>query len=405
MTKDPIASNISVDLLRGLSNPHSLYNQWREKHPVFKFSGEPMNWWAVCRYEDVVFALKHPDLFSSNAIKSLFQHEWLDKKDHKDLGFTVQDPPDHTKNRQVVSEEFSKYRIAELENIIRETVQPFLAKLSPQKEIEFLDEFAYPYFANITDQMLGTENSMGLEELRLQPSVCEKGMVSNPSPEVMEEIKVGIQKNDCYIQSFINKRLENPSNDIISKLLAAKIDGEKLTDDKISNTIQLFLTAAAIGPIHGLSHCIIQLSRRPEIFKLLKEDLDLIPKFIEESLRFASGSTTAIRETREDVTLSGVTIPKGENVLLFLASANRDPSIFTDPDEFDMFRDNIHKHIAFGHGPHICIGNHLTRSTFHVVLEGIIRKFDGVSCPPDEELKWNTSWLIHSVDKLPVRFY
>jgi len=399
---NPIGPNIHLGPLKHLSNPYPIYKLWREQHPVFQL--ESNGFWAVCKYDDVCFALKYPDLFSSTAVKDLFQPEWLDKKYWRNLFFLIEDPPEHTAHRMLVSKEFAKETIELLVPFMRRTTKGLLNKIIPHQKIEFIQDFAYPCIGNLIDHIVGTEDSLSLKEVQLQPKINEKNLSREPDPDHIVEIERNIQNKIDYFNSLIQKRREKPEKDLISKLISAEVDGVPLTDDMISNAVELLLLAGTHGPVHSLSHVMIQMSRRPDLFKRLQIDPHLIPAFIEESLRYSSVAPMVFRRTKQAVTLSGVTIPEGEMVMLFLASANRDPDIFSDPDDFDIGRSNIHKHIAFGYGPHQCLGAHLTRVKIRVVLECILKNFNGISCPDDDQMEWN-SWMVNSVNALPMSFY
>ena len=399
---DPIRSGIHIGLLKHLSNPYPVYKLWREQHPVFQL--EPKGFWAVCRYDNICFALKHPELFSSTAVKDLFQPEWLDKQYWRNLFFLIEDPPEHTAHRMLVSKEFAAESVELLAPFMRKHTKALLAKISPHQEIEFIQDFAYPCIGNLIDHIVGTEDSLSLKEVQLQPEINEQNLSSKPDPQTIEEIQQNILNKIDYFKALIQKRRLRPKEDLISKLISVEVDGVPLSDDMISNAVELLLLAGTHGPVHSLSHVLIQLSRRPDLFNILQRKPHIIPAFIEESLRFSSVAPMVFRRTKEAVTLSGVTIPAGETILLFLASANRDPDIFPDPDNFDISRPNIHKHVAFGYGPHQCLGAHLTRVKLRVVLECILKKFDGISCPADDQLEWN-SWMVNSVNALPISFY
>ena len=334
----------------------------------------------------------------------MFQPEWLDKKYWRNLFFLVEDPPEHTGHRMLVSKAFAAEAVELLVPFMQKEIHARLTKISPHQEIEFIQDFAYPCIGNLIDHIIGTEDSLRLKEVQLQPEINEKNLSAKPDPQVIEDIQVSILNKINYFTDLIQKRRTRPKEDLISKLISSEVNGASLSDDMISNAGELLLLAGTHGPVHSLSHVMIQLAQRPDLFKGLKSDPHLIPAYIEESLRFSSVAPMVFRRTTEAVTLSGITIPEGETILLFLASANRDPDIFPNPDNFDISRPNIHKHVAFGYGPHQCLGAHLTRVKLRVVLECILHKFNGISCPTDDQLEWN-SWMVNSVNALPVSFY
>ncbi len=399
----PERSAIHIDILTGEANPYPFYKLWRMNNPVFQF--EPDGLWAVCRYDDVKYALTNPGIFSSEANKDYFQTKWLDRRYWKDLGFLSMDPPEHTRYRRLISKDFAYEAVKLLVPFMKETVRSLISNIPPHQETEFLGEFACPCAGNLIDHILGTENGLILKNLQTQPQLDNVHDLLKPDPRLIKEQEHAAQQEIDYLMSFIEKRRLKPEDDLISKLLSVELDGKKLTDTMICNIMSLFLLAGTNALSHLLCHMIIFLSRRPDIFQALKKDSSEIPAFIEELLRFSSPAPTVIRRTTEGVILSGVTIPKGKNVLLFIASANRDPSIFPKPDEFDITRPNINKHLSFGFGPHKCLGAYLTRLKVRIILECILDKFNGVTCPGDDQLDWNNSFMMNSVEKLPLSFF
>jgi len=398
-----IRPGVHIDILNNISNPYPIYNSWREEHPVFQLEANGV--WAVCKYEDVKLALKRHDIFSSVGTQELLQPDWLEERYRRDFSFLVQDAPEHMKHRKLVSKEFAMSAVELFKPFIAKAAHSLISKMSPHQEIEFLEDIASPFSSSIIDHIIGTENSCKLIGVRKYPQQISQNIFLKPDPKYIEDLQNSTLNVNQYFSALIQKRRAEPRDDIISKLLSAKIDGEIITDDMISNLAGTLLLGGTNALIHFLCQAMIQLSRCPELYHSLQKKPELIPNFIGELLRFSSVSPTVIRKTKEEVTLSGVIIPKGEIVLLFLASANHDPSVFPDPDDFIMNRVNIHEHLAFGFGAHQCLGRHLLRIEVQIILECIFNSFDGVSCPDDDLLEWNNSWIMNSLEKLPVRFH
>jgi cytochrome P450 len=153
-----------------------------------------------------------------------------------------------------------------------------------------------------------------------------------------------------------------------------------------------------------LSHSIIFLSKNPEILKELSTTPDRIPTFIEEILRFFPTTLTLLRQTTQDVVIAGVNIPKAALVLPLLASANRDPAHFSDPDIFSLDRKRPKSHFSFGHGIHTCIGAPLARLEMRIALEVLVENFTQIQCPPDKDLLWIDSFFVRGVTALPTTF-
>ncbi|MBL4803048.1 MAG: cytochrome P450 [Emcibacter sp.] len=399
---DSIRPGVHIDILTNIPNPYRIYKSWREEHPVFQL--EPHGFWAVCGYADVKFASRRHDIFSSVGVKIVMQPEWLEESYWRDFSFLVQDAPDHMKSRKLVNKEFGLKAVKLFIPFIEKAAHSLISEISPDQEIEFLEGVAAPFSSGLIDHIIGTENSQKLSDIQEYSERNKQNILSKPDGEYIENLQNSVLNINQYFDNLIQKRRANPKDDLISKLLSTKLEGEKLTDDMVSNLVELLLLAGTNTLSHFLCHGMIQLSRSPDLFYKLKKKPELIPDFIEELLRHSTIGPISLRKTTEAVILSGVTIPKGEIVLLFLASANRDATIFPDPDDFIMKRANIHEHLAFGIGAHQCLGRHLLRLEAKIIVECILKSFNGISCPEEDQLEWNNSWIMNSIEKLPVRF-
>ena len=182
------------------------------------------------------------------------------------------------------------------------------------------------------------------------------------------------------------------------------MDNKKLSDKELFGIMSLIILAGFSTTVQMLNNGIILLSRRPELVAQLVKSPDLIPAFIEELLRFSPAGAGTLRITTESVVLANITIPKGEMVMAVLASANRDPNRFSNPDTFDISRSNAKRHMTFGYGVHNCVGAALARLELKVAFEILLQEFNTFHCPPHDELVWEDSCFIHGVSELPVRF-
>ena len=401
--RDPVRPGIHMSLLENQENPFPIYEKLREHYPVCQL--EPDGHWAVSRYDDVRFALRRPDLFSSSGFKATLQPDWLSAEYRgRDLFILMQDPVDHMKYRPLVSKAFVGQAIDALIPLMRETAQSLVEKIRPNEEIDFLEDFAYPYVHKIIGKITGVEEGQSLEEVRQWMGLIGKVTRTRPDDQYIRALEAALLAQKVHFDAIIRDRRERPRQDLISALVHSKVDGEYLTDHMLRNALDLLLVAGYHTSLQILCHSMIWLSRRPEIRWALAADPHLIPAFVEELLRLESIASAILRQTTDKITLSGVIIPKGATVFLLLAAANRDPSQFPDPGEFKMGRKNIKRHMAFGHGPHTCVGAALARLEVRIALETILAAFDNFSCPADHELCWSKSIMNRSVSELPTVF-
>ena len=390
--------------LKNQPNPLPFYAKLLEPHPVCRV--EPGGLWAVSRYDDVCFAEKRYDRFSASGDMELFHPRWLKLDYVRDLFLGAQDPPVHTKRRALVNPAFAGKAISALKPKIEEMARSLVGNIRPGCPIEFVTEIAYPYVGAASRQMTGLDEEEIPEQLKRWVSLNEDNLCADDDPDerYISSVRQAVLKQNERLCEAIDRRRGRPGPGLISALVHAEMDGQKLDDDVLLNAVEQMLVGGLHPPAQLLCQSIRNLSRRPDLLVLLLDNTDLIPAFVEEVLRYESIGPAQLRRTVDDVTLSGVTIPKGDLVLVFLGAANHDPRQFPNPDSFDIFRPNLKKHLGFGIGPHLCIGAALARLQAAALLEAILQRFTRISCPDDQDLEWNTSWLMRSICALPVTF-
>ena len=402
-----VRPGIHLKSLEDQSNPYPLYAELRERYPVCQLEpNEPGSdgMWVVSRYADVMFALQQPDLFSSTGLEAALQPDWLADDCKRDLFLVTRDPPDHTKYRALVNKAFVPGVIDELAPLMRQTAESLVQSIRPGEQVDFLECFAYPYVGKIIRHIIGTEHDQKLEDLRRWLDLARKVSLSRPDDQYIDAFQTATRAQYDLFRTIIRDRRRAPRGDLVSALVHAEVDGERLDEHDLKNALDLLLEAGFQTSLQMLCHAVIHLSGDGEMRRTLRASPDLVPTFIEELLRLESVGTSVLRTTTQPVTLSGVTIPAGAMVALLLSAANRDPSQFPNPDRLDLSRENVRQHIAFGYGPHICLGLALARLEIKIALNAILEAFDDMDCPKNEDLIWIQSSLVHAVEALPVTF-
>jgi cytochrome P450 len=267
---------------------------------------------------------------------------------------------------------------------------------------DFLGRFAYPYAGRIISTITGIDKYQTVEELRHWSEVTEVINSTQPDERAAAIVQDALLAQNAHFAAVIADRLAAPREDLITGIIDAEIDGRRLDQPQLLNVMNLLIGAGFTTTAHALCNAMILLARRPDIAMALRRDLAGIPAFLEELLRYSGPSQRLLRTTTQPVELSGHTIPAGATVLLALASANRDGQRFPRPDDFDMARPNIREHLAFGGGPHVCIGAALARQEIRVALEAILAAFDTIVCPAPAELTWIDSLVTLTVRELPL---
>lgn len=382
------------------ANPFPIYAQMRRQFPVCQV--EPDGLWIITRYADVQAALANPAAFSSAAMSRMYEPEWLREECRRNYFILSEDPPLHTAHRAVVNRAFIPRVVDALIPLMRRAAGELAAQLPDKGRVEFLRDFADPYVANIIGSITGTTDYQGVDEIRRLIELTQVVTPERPDDEHVRELEeITLSQRRHYRQALADRR-KCPRRDLVTELIDAETDGQRLSEEQLISLLDLFVHAGFHTPTTMLAHAMIMLARRRDLLLLLKEKPGEIPAFLEELLRFEPPSHNLLRQTQADVTVSGVTIPGGATVLINLASANRDEMYFPKPDEFRMHRSNIREQIAFGYGPHVCLGSALARTELRIALEEILRHVSHIACPPDEELAWACALLVHAVIELPL---
>jgi len=384
------------------ADPYKTYEYMRRFNPVCMVM--PDNIWAVSRAADVEYILSNPKIFSSTGFNLLYDPIWFKQKFRTPRLIISQDPPEHREYRQIISDVFSRESVESLEPLMRVAAQSLLINFHGKTPVDFVKEFSYPYIGKIMRHIIGLDETQTLKELKQWVEIEEQVSFTRPSDQFIKAYeKITLKQQKIYLDLFKARR-ERPQDDLVTVLVNAERDNKKLSDQELFGLMNLTVSAGLSTTVQMLNNGIIQLSRRPELIAKLRKSPELVPAFIEELLRFNSSTSGTMRLTTEPVELANVTIPKGEIVMALIASANRDPHRFSNPDDFDLFRPNTKRHMAFGYGIHNCIGATLARLELKVAFEVLLQEFDIFSCPPHEDLVWEESFFIHGVSELPVQF-
>lgn len=389
-----------IDLLTPANrkDPYPTYARLRRERPVSQV--DPGGIWAISRYADVQYAFKHSELFSSGAFQAAFKPAWLP---HNPLGDSIitLDPPIHGKLRALVSRAFTSRGIARLEPFVRAAAAKLADQLHILGDAEFLNEFGVPFPARIIAEILGVDPALHRSFKRWSMAMAT---ITAPHTEAsMAELRYVIREMEGYMAEVIRERRRAPSNDTVSDLIRAEIDGQALTDADIIAFLFLLLPAGLETTTNLLSNLMLGFLDRPGDMVALRERPDTIPAYVEEVLRHDPSVQAMLRVATQDVELSGTTIPAGATVILLIGSANRDEARFADADRFDPTRPGNTGDMAFGHGIHYCLGAPLARMEVRIAVEELVARFRGVELLSDS-LTWFDSLTVRGPTALPLRF-
>jgi cytochrome P450 len=354
-------------------DPYPAYAWLREHEPVHhhaKTSQAPA-YWALTRFADVWDAVRRPEDFSSAQGLTFYP----DEIGQLGLAPTIVmlDPPVQTQLRGLVGKGFTPRRIAALEDDVRRFVKTLIADFGPGTDLQRDFSSRIPTF--VLAELLGVPES---DRARFDPWVSALTALQEDTPGPRSGARSGeagvqaVAEMFEYFAGVIEDRRRHPQDDLIGALVAAELDGQRLSDWDVLGFC--FVMVAGGNDTTGalISHGIGLLEEHPDQRQLLLDDPDLIPSAITEFLRLESSVQGLARTTTRDVEVGGVTIPAGEKVLMLYGSANRDAAEFgPDADRLDVRR-NVVRHLGFSSGPHFCIGSHLAKLQARVAFEELL---------------------------------
>ncbi|GLV54603.1 putative cytochrome P450 YjiB [Dictyobacter sp. S3.2.2.5] len=361
------------------------FEQMRQTLPVWL--DEESNCWHVFRYDDVNTVITDYQRFSS---ERRMQREAIvatarsnnERPPRTGRSIIAMDPPQHRQYRNLVTSAFTPRAIDKLRGRVAQITQELLDKATASGSMDFANDIAYPLPTIVIAEMLGVPvsdrplfQSWADGLLRRQLSDAEVFRPTDErrnNPELQRFTRVFEEMSD-YFERMLEERKREPRDDMMSALLQAEVDGQHLSMDDTISFCTLLLLAGHVTTTNLLGQAIRCFDEHPDALAQLYREPELIPSAVEEVLRYASPVWRLIRTTKEEVTLSGITIPKDAAVFAWLASANRDPQQFTEPERFDITR-TPNKHVAFGHGIHFCIGAPLSRMEAAVALPIILKQ-------------------------------
>ncbi len=335
-------------------DPYPFYAQLRREAPVQRI--DPPGAWMISRYADVAFVLKTPQVFSSKIMAGA------------DPYLLGNDPPDHTRVRRAVTAAFSPTRIAALEDCIREMTDRLVTDLIDARECDLRASLTVPLPLSVVAELLGVRDGPSLENLSRWSNAFVRAGSGAANPAQTGELMRDLKAFEAFAVELIAERRRAPADDVVTDLL--RCSDPELTDPEAVSLSRLLVIAGSETTTNLLGNALVAILERPELHDALAGDPSIFPGLIDETLRFDPPVQFLQRRTLQAIELAGVSIPAGELVIALLGSANRDEQRFDEPDRFDPTRKSG-GNLAFGTGPHACLGAALARMEARVVLESL----------------------------------
>ncbi len=371
-------------------NPFPEYRILRESDPVSY--DEERKWWEVYRYQDVQRVINDYTTFSSERLlKDEDLRRGVDEEEFAPSIINL-DPPRHRKLRSLVTQAFTPRAVAQMAPRITTIVHEQLDTVASTGRMDVIEDLSYPLPVIVIAEMLGIPSERRAQFKRWSDDIL--------SPDE-EKPRQTLKEMNNYFRPVIAERRVAPGNDLISALVAAEVDGEKLTEPELLSFCVILLVAGNITTTNLIGNAILCFDDHPQVMDELRANPSLMPDAVEEVLRYLSPVQRLIRAAAVDTVIGDKQIKEGQVVVPCLGSANRDEAQFPNPDVFDIHR-TPNRHLAFGHSIHFCIGAPLARLETKIALEVMLQRFTDIQRVREIPLKTVDGFL--GVKSLPITF-
>ena len=359
-------------------DPYPVYRRLRREDPLYHNAEH--DFWVMSRHTDITAALRADSGYSNSMGVSLDQSAW-NRHAHTVMSFLAMDPPEQLRLRRLVSRGFTPRRVAALEPRIQQITDNYLAGLldgATTASFDWIADLAGKIPMDVISEMLGVPAADRDEVRRLADLMVHREHGMRDVPPIGIEASIRLLE---YFRGHVAARRRNHTNDLTSALIAAEVEGDRMTEVEVIGFLFLMVVAGNETTTKLLGNALYHLTARPDAFTRVFADETLVDAWIEETLRYDTSTQLVARLLVEDVALHGVRAPAGSRLLLALGSANRDDTVFPDPDTFDIDRpkEQLAQILSFGGGRHFCLGSSLARLEARVALRTLIRRTRAVN--------------------------
>jgi cytochrome P450 len=374
------------------ADPYPAYDRIREHGPL-QLPQMTLN--VFSSYQDCDDVLRHPSSASDRIKSTAAQRDIAEGVEARPVGppgFLFLDPPDHTRLRKLVSKAFVPKVVKALEPDITALVDSLLDKVEEQSSFDVIADLAYPLPVAVICRLLGVpiedepqfSRASALLAAALDPVISFTGQAPDSFDEMLQ---AGLWLRE-YFRELIARRRSDPGDDLMSGLIHVEESGDQLTEEEIVATCNLLLVAGHETTVNLIANGILAMLRHPRQWTALAADPQRVSAVVEETLRYDPPVQLMGRIAADDMTIGDATVPKGDVMMLLLAAAHHDAAAFDRPGEFDPDRENI-RHLAFGKGPHFCLGAPLARLEATVALSKVTARFPQAQMADEPQYKPN----------------
>ena len=352
-------------------DPYPYYKRLRDEAPLYR--NEELGFWALSRHSDVLQGFRNSTTLSNKFGVSL---DPASRGPHasKTMSFLAMDDPAHLRLRTLVSKGFTPRRIRELEPRVTEIATAHLDTALQSDTFDYVDEFAGKLPMDVISELMGVPEPDRAQVRAWADGVMHRDEGVTDVPQAAVEASINLI---VYYQGMVADRRKTPTDDLTTALLEAEIDGDRLTDDEILGFMFLMVIAGNETTTKLLANAAFWGHKNPDQLGPVYDDLERVPLWVEETLRYDTSSQILARTVSGDLTLYDTTIPDGDVLLLLPGSAHRDERVFENPDDYLIGREIGSKLMSFGSGAHFCLGAHLARMEARVALTELFKRIRG----------------------------
>jgi cytochrome P450 len=380
-------------------DPAPLFARARRERPVYRHPEFPVV--SIFKYADVLAVLRDPETWSSRFPPP----PGMDPGQMRDPSMLGQDPPDHTRLRGLVNQAFTPRIIRRLEPRMHEIADELMSAALAQAEVDFVRAMTYPLPVIVIAEIIGVPAADREQFKRWSDeAVANLGnaLFAPPDPARLQRLAALMGEMGAYFSALAAERRRAPREDLLTGLVQAQFEGSNLTHQEMITMLVLLLVAGNETTTSLIGNAVLELLDHPDELARLRADPSLMASAVDEVLRFSSPVQLDPRRATRRVELRGETIEAGQFVVSWLGSANRDEDVFTAPERFDVGRQD-NRHIAFGFGPHYCLGANLARLEAQVALAALLRRARVFERSTSGPLPLHPSIVFRAVTELPLR--
>jgi cytochrome P450 len=401
-----VSADRDLKSLGNVADPFPLYAWLREHDPVHW--SESLNGWVVTRYADVLEVFNQPLTFSSDRFRKIGERYASSRPAVQAVGevlaewLVFRDPPDHTRLRGLLQASFTPRELARSRDRIQATIDGLLDAVAGRGEMDFIGDFAVPLPATVIALLIGapTADIDAIKTWSNQLAAYLGGAVDER--DNFAEARTGLSALVDYFRDLLRERERSPRQDLMSLMLAAEHEGDRLTRDEVVANCVLLLFAGHETTTNLLGNGLFHLLRHPDQQRALASEPALTSGAVEEFLRYDGPVPATIKVATEDIEWYGRSIRRGDMVVPMLSAANRDPAQFADPDRLDIRRDP-QRNLAFGYGIHFCLGAWLARLEAQLAFDTVLARLPELT-PLPVVPRWRPTIFLRGLEALPIRW-